>query len=253
MSALVELTQFGVRTNSRTVADVFEKQHKDVLRTIDSLLEKRPDLRQRNFAPSLETTKAGFADRQIRCYEMDRDGFTLVAMGFTGEKALDWKLAYIDAFNRMEEMLADGGALPEHGRFHVPQLGTRDDREAIRVGVLMVREARVLYGQQAGRQMWQHLGFPVPNVELAPAPVGPGELMEQPEGNLIEWERAVGLKDSKDQATSEMELYRSYVAWCAEVKLKAMGPDRFSRGVTFMFGHEEHPEMMRCIITRRNI
>ena len=39
---------------------------------------------------------------------MDRDGFSLLVMGFTGKKALEWKLKYIDAFNQMEETLKSG-------------------------------------------------------------------------------------------------------------------------------------------------
>ena len=38
-------------------------------------------------------------------YTMNRDGFSLLAMGFTGEKALEWKLKYIQAFNKMEKLL----------------------------------------------------------------------------------------------------------------------------------------------------
>ena len=38
-------------------------------------------------------------------YIMNRDGFSLLAMGFTGEKALEWKLKYIQAFNNMEKLL----------------------------------------------------------------------------------------------------------------------------------------------------
>lgn len=41
-------------------------------------------------------------------YYLTRDGFTLLAMGFTGKKALQFKIAYIEAFNKMERMLMEG-------------------------------------------------------------------------------------------------------------------------------------------------
>lgn len=42
----------------------------------------------------------------LPCFEMDRDGFVLLAMGFDGDKALEWKIKYINAFNQMERMLS---------------------------------------------------------------------------------------------------------------------------------------------------
>lgn len=51
--------------------------------------------------------------QQYRMYQMDRDGFTLLVMGYTGDKALYWKLQYIAAFNTMEEVLRERHP-PEH-------------------------------------------------------------------------------------------------------------------------------------------
>lgn len=93
-----------VFANSRDVAVAFDKHHRDVLRAIDSLLEQEPGLAQRNFAQGsyqLQTT----GEQHHRCYDLNRDGFTLLAMGFTGAKALKWKLRYIEAFNAMEAEL----------------------------------------------------------------------------------------------------------------------------------------------------
>ena len=91
--------------DSRDVAAAFGKQHKDVLRKIDSLLAGAPDL-ERNFAPMIAEVEVGKgAIRHDRAFEMDRKGFSLLAMRFTGAKALQWQLAYIDAFDRMEAAL----------------------------------------------------------------------------------------------------------------------------------------------------
>lgn len=94
--------------SSQQLAEHFGKQHKDVLRRIRDLLADLPDdeYRQRNFAPSFVEVpgpKGGMRGHPI--YHMTRDGFTLLAMGFTGREALGWKLRYIEAFNAMETEL----------------------------------------------------------------------------------------------------------------------------------------------------
>lgn len=100
-----------VRANSRDVAATFAKRHGDVLRAVRDLVDQAPELNQRNFA-SVEYVDA--KGEQRAAYEMNRDGFTLLAMGFTGATALKFKLAYIDRFNAMEEELraSTAAALP---------------------------------------------------------------------------------------------------------------------------------------------
>lgn len=92
-----------VFANSRDVAAFFDKRHDDVLRTIDNLASQEPSLRHRNFAETSEAAQMpNGGTRAVRTFHMDRDGFTLLAMGFTGSKALKWKLRYIEAFNALE-------------------------------------------------------------------------------------------------------------------------------------------------------
>jgi Rha family phage regulatory protein len=78
--------------DSRDVAATFGKRHGDVIRAVRELIESAEELDQRNFA-SINFVDAG--GRTYPAYEMDRDGFSLLAMGFNGEKALRWKLRYI--------------------------------------------------------------------------------------------------------------------------------------------------------------
>ncbi|MCO4240854.1 Rha family transcriptional regulator [Acidovorax facilis] len=96
-----------VTTTSIQLAEHFGKRHNDVLRAIRNLLAEMPADRQRNFARTVETraNPSGGAPIPSPCYRITRDGFTLLAMGFTGKEALQWKLAYIDAFNKMEAEL----------------------------------------------------------------------------------------------------------------------------------------------------
>ena len=92
-----------VFANSRDIAAFFDKRHPHVLDAIDNLLKQEADLGLTNFrqTPYVEPTTG----QTYRSYDMDRDGFTLLAMGFTGGKALKWKLRYIEAFNAMEAEL----------------------------------------------------------------------------------------------------------------------------------------------------
>nr|DAL97488.1 MAG TPA: KilA protein [Caudoviricetes sp.] len=83
-------------TTSLKVAEHFQKEHKDVLESIRNLAAE-------NSAASFYTeTTYKNRGKEYPMFEMDRDGFSLLAMGFTGEKALKWKLDYIKAFNAME-------------------------------------------------------------------------------------------------------------------------------------------------------
>lgn len=87
---------------SSDVAHSFGKLHKDVLRAIRSLIKQAPELNGRNFAP-VELVDAKGEKRPA--YRMDRKGFVLLAMGFTGPVALKFKMAYIDEYDRMERKL----------------------------------------------------------------------------------------------------------------------------------------------------
>lgn len=88
-------------TTSLQVAQNFEKRHDHILRDIDAIKKDVP-----NFGEMfIETMELDSYGRDRRIYYMNRDGFSLLAMGFTGKKALQFKLKYIDAFNQMEKQL----------------------------------------------------------------------------------------------------------------------------------------------------
>lgn len=91
-------------TTSRNVAENFEKEHRTVLKSIDDLLKEGV---AENYADLFyETTYTHPQNKQqYREYYMTKDGFTLLAMGFTGKKATKFKLAYIQRFNEMEQQL----------------------------------------------------------------------------------------------------------------------------------------------------
>ena len=90
-----------VFANSRDVAAFFGKNHRDVMRGIDVLLQQEPNLGVRSFAQGVYLLPET-GPQEHRCFDMDQTGFTLLAMGFTGTKALKWKLRYIEAFKALE-------------------------------------------------------------------------------------------------------------------------------------------------------
>jgi len=108
--------------SSREVAARFGKKHKNVLREIERLRGQLPAAFCRlNFEPTEESVvvpaSGGF--RQDRAYALTRDGFTLLAMGFTGAAAIQWKLKYIEAFNALERAVRENArtdALTEGAR-----------------------------------------------------------------------------------------------------------------------------------------
>lgn len=97
----VAVSNGKVTTTSLKIAEVFCKPHKDVLKAIRSL-ETPEDFNRRNFSP-VEYSDAKGEKRPAYC--ITKDGFTLLAMGFTGAKAMQFKIAYIEAFNAMEREL----------------------------------------------------------------------------------------------------------------------------------------------------
>lgn len=103
MNELVIMKDQQAVTTSLQVAESFERSHDNVLKAIYRL-EKDVVNFNEMFSEGNEPDLYG---RDRRIYYMNRDGFTLLAMGFTGKKALDFKLKYIEAFNNMEEAIKE--------------------------------------------------------------------------------------------------------------------------------------------------
>ena len=98
---MVERHDSQIITTSMKVAEFFGKQHKDVLRRIRDL-GCSPEFNERNFAPVEYLDQKG---ERRPAYEMTKDGFVLLVMGYSGAKAMRIKEAYISAFNWMADQL----------------------------------------------------------------------------------------------------------------------------------------------------
>lgn len=159
MNSLPSIYEYGGEpvTTSRAVAEQFGKQHKNVVQNIESIIAElngsglnfqptpTDNGGELNFEPANEPNfqpvNREFAARNFflteytdeqgkprKQYILTRDGFTLLAMGFTGAKAMQFKVAYINAFNRMEELIRGKGAgLLENAQRAAAQLGAVED------------------------------------------------------------------------------------------------------------------------------
>lgn len=116
MENLVITHEAQAVTTSLLLAEAFGKNHRDVLEKISSKINSAENSAQykKMFAESTYTDRSG---KQNKMYYLNRDGFTFIAMGFTGRKADEFKLKYIEAFNRMEQALKEQQATP----FKLPQ------------------------------------------------------------------------------------------------------------------------------------
>jgi len=107
----INLVDGKASTTSLDVANHFGKRHDDVLKRIRNL-DCPADFTLRNFA---ECSRNGANNKPEPYFRMTRDGFTLLCMGFTGKQAMHWKVAYILAFNKMEQVLLEQPRAPDHG------------------------------------------------------------------------------------------------------------------------------------------
>ncbi|MFY4690904.1 Rha family transcriptional regulator [Campylobacter jejuni] len=109
-----EIVKNQVFINSLDLAKVFNKRHDNIIQTIENL--PQDDFKTLNFEISSSIRKNGLFEKDTKFYNLTRDGFSLLVMGFTGEKAYKWKIAFINAFNEMEKRLKNIEAKQEKAR-----------------------------------------------------------------------------------------------------------------------------------------
>ena len=102
MNELVMVENNQVVVSSRQVAENFGKQHKDVLESIRGILVAENSATKFFHESTFESRGKHYPE-----YIMNRDGFSLLVMGFTGKEAMTWKIRYIQAFNEMEAKIRE--------------------------------------------------------------------------------------------------------------------------------------------------
>ena len=216
-------------TTSEFIAQAFKKQHSHVLRSIDSLLaDIDPAFAAQNFRETETSTQnnLGFTVKN-RAYELTKDGFMLLVMGFTGKAALAIKIAYIQAFNKMAEMLSG---------FHLQAQTTPDERKPLRDAVFALATQYGLAYSTAYKMV--HQRFNVESIDMLPAEQIPaavayvhhltlhGEVLDkQPENAEITFSQS---------ELRELATVTYYCAWACDLlrelaaPLSALGYERAS-------------------------
>ena len=102
---LVKNIEGTLVVSTRQVAEDFDKRHADVIKAIEDKMKVNEILRSPKYF--IESTYTDKSNRKSKEYLLTRDGFSFLVMGFTGSKADEWKLKYIEAFNKMEQALRE--------------------------------------------------------------------------------------------------------------------------------------------------
>ncbi len=143
MQDLVIMKNKEAVTTSLQVAESFDKKHRHVLSAIDELKEGVAE----NWADLFwEDTYVHPQNKQsYRIIYMNRDGFSLLAMGFTGKKALKFKLKFIEAFNEMEDVIRKNTVPQTIEDMMIYQL---EDMKNVKKDVSMLKDTMRISGQQ---------------------------------------------------------------------------------------------------------
>lgn len=211
----LEIIEGQITTTSLQIAAHFNKRHDRVLRAIENM-ECGDDFRLLNFGETVVTREnpSGGAPIASKAYRITRDGFTLLAMGFTGKEAMQWKLAYLAAFNKMEqELLA-------RTPYAVQPSDTLTEAQQIALRALLESNVKRLpHDKQAGAMVkgWSklkaHFGVPyrqIPASEFT-------EAISIVARHVAEWE----LVEDAQPATAEPSMDRTRAAFDAAAQAAA--------------------------------
>lgn len=194
MTDIILSTQNGEPVaSSRQIADNFEKRHDHVMRDIDTIKKDVPNFGEMFF----ETETPDTYGRPQRTYLMNRDGFSLLVMGFTGKAALEWKLKYIAAFNEMER------------RIKQPQMTPAALREAI-----LNPDTVIQLCQQIKAEREKNARLTAENAKLTAA----NEIM-QPKADYFDQQVAANQLTGLNETADALRIpRRTFVAWLVERK-----------------------------------
>lgn len=144
MNQLVFVEKNQAITNSLIVAETFGKEHARVMRDIREL-GCSEEFRVGNFAESIYVNSQ---NKEMPMYHMNKKGFTLLAMGYTGKEAMKFKEAYIDQFEKMEEALKQPRVLSEREQLMAAMKLSLESAEEIAEVKEEVKEVRGMVENQ---------------------------------------------------------------------------------------------------------
>lgn len=135
MNNLVIMKDRQAVTDSLKVAETFEKEHRNVLKRARNLTAQNGAVEKMFF----ESTYINQQGHEQPLIYMNRDGFTLLAMSFTGKKALDFKLKYIQAFNEMEKRIRH----PKSERLEIMRKNSATKRAGVLYKIAMATDSNI--------------------------------------------------------------------------------------------------------------
>lgn len=160
----VRITKQGALVNSLQVAKIFEKQHKDVLRTIR---EKIKFLEVNSFHPQKYFKKADYIDsrgKTVPRYDLTRKGFDYIILSFKGKKAELYKLWYIDEFHRKTEIIESDKALAKlHKSDDLYIQFRRESKDIRKLFTEVIRECELPQRITEGKDASKFLGLRIMN------------------------------------------------------------------------------------------
>lgn len=209
---LLQVRNEEVVTTSLQVAESFNKNHKDVLHKIEELsrfIEDGVILRSPLFKRS---TYISDQNKTLPMYYMNRDGFSLLAMSFTGKEALEWKLKFITAFNFMEDTIRSGGLI-------------QDNRLEIARMILAAPDNKV----QSIRDLYPEYFSHTPD---------PSSLEYLTDLNTVylRWKDDIGVDKDWIGLLPTNEVYFNYLRYCKDVSAPSMGKKQFYKTLEIDFG-----------------
>ncbi len=248
MPDLVRVEDGVVVADSRDVADAFGRQHQHVLRDIRGLCDRRSDLAStfgRKIA-QVETGKGG--QRDTHYYTMTRKGFVVLVGGFKGDRALDFRIAFYDAFEQLEQRLA--AMADEEAALAVPPVPSiMEDHDRMRNAIAFVRAAQMAKRCPVARRAWAVAGLPdVFGQDQPPTIIGidlaVSSIVRDWSTERLEW--AIGAR------TPMAWLFEDFRHWCRDQGVPPMSMTSFGRNLTRMgIDSFKSSAMQRCGIRLR--
>jgi Rha family phage regulatory protein len=214
-------------TESIEVALNFEKEHSKVIRSIENTMGNEPSQNWLRYFIQDEYRDAQGKPRKQ--YLLTRDGFSLLVMGFTGQKALQWKLKYIEAFNSMERSL-------KSKKFSIDSEGLQCIKETNKtLKFIQDKNLRENIAKQVLSKLYD-IEISIPEITTT---------------KEIEIDKTVidfisGHCKREENALIKINvLYECYVSWCSLNSLKALSKINFGRYMKLLGFEQEHRKIGR--------
>lgn len=212
---LIQVVNNELTTTSLLVAEKFHKNHAHVLRDIDSLINRMSEDNPISDSPKLfvRSEYSTSQNKSVPMYVMNRDGFALLAMGFTGKEALTWKLEYIKAFNKMEKLIHSGAPTITDNRLEIAKLLVKAPRASIKA----IKE---LYPE-----------YFTPETETSVL-----ECVSDVNTSYTKWIEDYNITAEWIGEFPTTDVYNNYMRYCTKNRLSGMGKKTFYATLELDFG-----------------